>query len=228
MDSHSGGFRIGIDPDWTALSPNAKMTPLLNGFVDEVLLEISRYSGLEFVRVRANADSLYQGLGQKSYDAVLSTTQGYSFNTARFDFSRDLLDVGIVLVVPSDSKAMRLEDLAGEVVGVLADDSSELLLQQAPSVIPRGYPMISDLFIALQTSQVEGVLLDRLTASAYVRDLYAGKMRIVGPSLNHQGIHLVVPKGMDKSTRELFDKSVKRLEKSKKLQQIAAKWNLTG
>ena len=223
--SNGEGLRIGIDAEWVGVPMNAQAAAL-NGFVEEVLLEVSRYSGLDFVRVRANWDALYEGLREKKYDAVISSLPRYTFNTAKYDFSKDLLDVGAVLVVPVGSKAMSLEDLAHEIVGMLANDSSEILLQKVPSIIPRNYPLIPDLFNALMAGQIEGILLDRLVASAYVRDLYARELKIIDPSLDQLGLHLIAPKDSNKHAVELFDKSIKRLQKSKRLDQIAAKWNL--
>lgn len=79
--------RVGIDPNWS-LNNFQEKTSFVNGYTDELLLDISRDSGIEFQKMRANGDSLLENLQHDQYDVIISSLPLYNFNTAKYDFSR--------------------------------------------------------------------------------------------------------------------------------------------
>ncbi|HAB99552.1 MAG TPA: hypothetical protein DCE71_07015, partial [Parachlamydiales bacterium] len=93
-------FRIGVDPNWYPLNFEA-FQPYVNGFTEDLLLEVSKYAGVDFIKMEANWDSLLDGLHEKEYDAVLTSLPAYQFNQMKYDFSKNFLDLGPVLVIPS-------------------------------------------------------------------------------------------------------------------------------
>jgi ABC-type amino acid transport substrate-binding protein len=215
---------IGIDPNWYPLDFHGQ-TSSVNGFIEELLLEISRDSGLEIHRIGANWDSLNEGLRRKRYDAILSSMQPYNFNVAKYDFSKNILDTGPVLVVHASSKAKGLKDMGDKIVGVLPSNQTLLTLQKEVNVLMRTYDTASEALDALVNNELEGVILDRLTAVGFLSGLYTGKLKISGPPLNDAGLHLMTLKGQD-HTIELFNKSLQHLTKKKKVQKLKKKWQL--
>ncbi len=219
------GLRIGIDPNWYPID-FGRQESYVNGFTEDVLLEIARYSGIEFQRIPANWDNLLDGMKEKKYDAVLTSLPPYDFNNAKYDFSTNFLDLGPVLIVPVDTQHFDLSKMGGELVGVIIGDPSVLILQKYPETIIRNYNSIPELLTALVNGEIEGALLNRIPAVSYVRDLYAGKLKIASAPLTDAGLHLVAVKGKHHHLIQLFNKSLDHFKKKKKLQSLLQKWEL--
>lgn len=222
---NSKEIRIGIDTNWYPQNFQDKQF-YVNGFVDELLLEISRHSGMTFQRVNANWDSLFEGLKRRRYDSVLSSMPAYNFNEAKYDFSRNFLSIGPVLVTPVPSAAHHLDEMSNKVVGMLGNSQVQLLLQKYPNVLTRTYDTASELFDAAANLNVEGIVVDRLIAVGYVRGAYAKKLKISDSYLNDMGLHLVTLKGDPSGAVKVFNKSIQYLIKKKKLQKMLKKWQL--
>lgn len=56
--------KIGIDPSWEGMDFGAQVS-YVNGFVDEVLLEIAHHEGIEFEKITVNPGTLLSGLTDK-------------------------------------------------------------------------------------------------------------------------------------------------------------------
>jgi len=218
-------IRIGIDPNWYPLNFQDKQF-YINGFIDELLLEISKHSNIEFHRIGANWDTLLDGLKQQRYDAVLSSLPPYPFNQAKFEFSTNFLDIGPVFVTPVASAFTELKQMTNSVVGVLSGDQESLVIQKYSDVIMRTYDSVPEIFDVLINNEVEGIVIGRLTAVGFVRGIYAGKLKINGSPLTNAGLHVVALKGDSAHAVNTFNKSLRYLAKKKKLQKLLRKWQL--
>jgi polar amino acid transport system substrate-binding protein len=221
-DSH---VRLAIDPNWYPLDFGPQL-PFVNGFVEELLIDMAAYSGLSFERIEANWDTLLDDLQQKKYDAVISSLPPYSFNLARYDFSESLLDLGPTLIVSVASPHSSLDEMQGELVGLLAGDATLSQVQKAPQVILRTYPSVPDLLNALVLGEIEGAVLDRILANAYIKDLYAGKLALAGPAITDAGLRLVTLKGKYPHLIKVFNQDLDSFKKKKKLSALLSKWQL--
>jgi ABC-type amino acid transport substrate-binding protein len=223
--SRHGQFRIGVDPNWYPLNFDI-LQPYVNGFVDDLLLEISQYTGMEFIKVEANGDSLLDELREKKYEAVLTSLPSYNFYRAKYDFSHNFLDLGPVLVVPANSQYHDLQQMSNEVIGLVTEDPALLVLQKYPKIIVRKYTTVSEVLDAVVNGSVEAALIDRLVASTFVRDLYAGKLKIASAPLTDAGLHLICMKEHEKHLMDVFNKSIQHFSKKKRLQALQTKWQL--
>jgi len=218
-------IRIGIDSSWHPLDFGAQ-TSYVNGFTEEFLLDVALQTGLEFVKIEATRDNLFDGMKQGRYQAVLSSLPPYEFNQAVYDFSHNFLDFGPVLIVPEGAPVTKLEKMGGEHIGVLSGDPAVLLLQKHEGLIIRTYPSVPELLLAVSGGEIEGALLDRVLAGSYVTDLFSGKLKIAGTPLNDAGLHLVALKGKQHSLIRQFNKSIAYLMKKKRMQALLKKWQL--
>ena len=91
-------YRIARDPSWYPLNLLGKERQLL-AFSDELFLAIARDQGINIVLLKTSSVSLFPGLFQHHYDAVISTMPPTSFNRRRFNISNPYYLVGPVLVV---------------------------------------------------------------------------------------------------------------------------------
>lgn len=226
VDGRKGRLRIGVDPSWAPLNFE-ELQPYVTGYTEDCLLEIARYSGLEFEKVNANWDSLLDGMRTGAYDAVITSLPPYEFNVAKYDFSADLIQLGPVLITETASKQMKLDDLSHELVGVIKNDPAMLAVERYPLVIIRSYNTIPELLDAVASGELAAAVLDRLWAASFVNDLYNGKLKIASEPMSDLGLHLIAPKGKYERLIRSFDKSIKQLKK-KKFPELQKKWNLTG
>lgn len=220
-DSSRARLRIGIDPNWYA-ADFGPQTSYVNGYTEDLLLEMARYSGMQFELVRASWDNLFDGMREGKYDAVATTLPPYEYNLAKYDFSENFLDLGPVLIIPAKAGKNTLDKLGGDLVGVVINDPAELVLAKYPTVVVRNYPSIPELLDAVAKGDIEGALLAQIPAVNYVADLYSGMLEIAGSPLTDQGIHLAFPKGRIGA----FNKNLISLRKKSTLQKLKKKWEL--
>lgn len=220
-NSSSSSFRIGIDPSWYA-EDFGPQTAYVNGYTEDLLLEMSRYSGMQFELVRTNWDDLLDGLRQKKYDALITNLPRYDYHLAKYDFSENFLDLGPVLIIPAKTQKTTLEKLDNDLVGIVTNDRSEQILAKYPGIVIRSYPSIPELLDAVTKGEIEGALLGQIPAANYVSDLYADVLEISGAPLTDAGIHLVGPKGGINA----FNKHLSSLRKKKVLEKLQEKWAL--
>ncbi|MGB7978637.1 MAG: transporter substrate-binding domain-containing protein [Chlamydiales bacterium] len=220
-NSSQNGFRIGVDPLWYP-EDFGPQNSYINGYTEDLLLEMAQYSGARFELVRASWDNLLDGLKNNQYDAVITTLPPHEYNTAKYDFSDNLLDLGPVLITPNGSKKTDLDKLKGDLVGIIANDPAVLLLEKYPSVIIRNYHSIPELLNGVVQGEIQAAVLNQIPAVNYIGDLYAGVLQIEGKPMTGQGIHLVGPKGRLKALNQTFE----ALRKKKKVDALLKKWEL--
>ena len=214
-------LRVGIDPNWYLANFGAQ-TSYVNGYTEDLLLEMSMYSGIHFELVRANSDNLLDGINEGKYDAVMTTLPPYEYNLAKYSFSENVLDLGPVLIVPYQAKKNTLEKLENDLIGIIANAPAEQILAEYPTIVIRQYPTIPDLLNAVVARQIDGALLEQIPAVNYISDLYAGVLEIQGKPLTQAGVHLVGPKGRIGG----FNSALKSLRKKKVLENLKKKWEL--
>ncbi len=218
-------LRVGVDPNWYPLNFEAQQ-PFVNGFIDDLLQEVASYSGMRIERIETNWDTLLDGMREKRYDAVITSIPPYNFNMAKYDFSKNVLDLGPVLILQEGMNVKGLDDLSHELVGIITGGDASMILQKHSDILMRGYSVVPVMLDALTDGDIRGALLDRLPATSYVRDLYAGALKIWGKPLSAKGLHLAVLKGQQKRALELFDKSLEQMQKKNKMEALLAKWQL--
>jgi ABC-type amino acid transport substrate-binding protein len=221
-NSSRGAIRIGIDPLWYPVDFGPQ-TSYVNGYTEDLLLEMARYSGMRFELITASWDNLVQGLREGKYEAIITTLPPYEYNQARYDFSKNFLDLGPVLVVPYGSKKTDLSKFEGDMVGIITGDPSELLIAKHPTIIVRYYSSIPDLLNATAKGDIDAALLNQIPAVNFINDLYAGVLSIAGKPMTDQGIHIVGPKGGITS----INKNLEALRKKKTLDELQKKWDLS-
>jgi len=220
-DGSRGALKVGIDPNWYPLDFGTQ-TSYVNGFTEELLMEVAHYSGMRFELISTNWDSLFEGLKEKRYDAILTSMPPHEYHVAQYDFSMNFLDLGPVLVIREGGKRDALDRMDGELVGVVTNDPAETLVAKHPAIIIRSYSSVPELLNAVVEGDIEAAVLGRIPAVNFVGDLYASKLKIVGKPMTDQGLHLVALKGKGKS----FNRHLESLQKRRILDRLLKKWSL--
>ena len=218
---HVPKTRVGVDPSWYPLDFGLQR-PYVNGFVEETLLDMARYEGSSFELIQTSSDSLKDGLRTGKYDAVLTSEPIRESTLASFEFSSNLLDTGPVLITAKDGKWKSLDDMNDELVGVIAGDPTIALISKQPNIVIRSFNSVPELLNAVVYGDVQAAVLNRIPAINFVRDLYAGELKIVGKPMTDQGLRLMTMKGKMGS----FGVHLTSLQRKKDWPELLKKWGL--
>jgi ABC-type amino acid transport substrate-binding protein len=217
------GFRIGVDPYFYSLNFHGQ-EKWISAYIEDLLLELSNKEGVDFERVDANWDTLLEDLG-RNYDAVIASVRPYNFREEKYQFSPIFLATDPVLVLPIGASYSSLDKMKGLIVGVETGSSANLIVQKYPEIFMREYPSLAELLDALAVGQIDGAIATQVPAAAYLRDLYAGKLKMTEPLIEEDGLRFILLKGEKKGLFPILDKGIHYLKK-KKLVELQRKWNL--
>jgi ABC-type amino acid transport substrate-binding protein len=191
----TGVLPVCTDPSWPPFEFVDEDTGRVEGFDAELarLLAARLAPGVRAQLVVVGFDSLYDALLSGRCDAVLSALPYEATRTEDISYSLAYFNAGLVLVTRTGMEGIEsVEDLDGRVVGVEwgfvpeGDSRQRLFLQNLGL---RRYDTGGDALRALQSGEVEAVLVDRITALAYMRDCHG--LQIAGDPLSD--VNYVIP-----------------------------------
>jgi polar amino acid transport system substrate-binding protein len=215
-------IRLGVDTSWYPIDFGNQQGDV-NAYIEELLQIISRKEDLTFAKINANWDSLFDDLDKGIYKAVISSLTPIPMKEDRYSFSDPLLKIGPVLVLKEEDSATSLKNLSGKTVLIVEGSSSMNVLQQYPDIIVRTTTNIPNALNQVADNSVSGALIDVVFAKSYVKDLYAGNLKIVGEPLTDDALRLITLKGS--GFMRTFSKGLKKINE-KELEALQAKWSL--
>ncbi len=216
--------RVAVDPGWQSVEALSKKSHL-TGFAFEILSDASKSENIDLERVVAAGQTLIFDLKSGNYDAAFSALPETEKNRTFFAFSRPLLEVGPVLVVPTSSNISDIADVGGKIVGVEEEASAILAVQKTPGITLDRYTEIAKAFEDLSQGKIDALVVDRLVADAYCESLYQGQLKVVGSPLNEEAIRFISLL-KNKDLVEVFDKALHKMEISGDFKRLKAKWGL--
>jgi polar amino acid transport system substrate-binding protein len=174
----TGVLPVCADPSWPPFEFFTEDGSQIEGFDAELARHLAARlaPGVRVQFVVVGFDSLYDALLAGRCDAIVSALPYEATRTEDVSYSVAYFDAGLVLVTPAGSLDIEsLDDLQGRVVGVEwgfvpAGDSRQRHLLENLGL--RRYETGADALRALQAGEVEAVLVDHITALAYVRDCH--------------------------------------------------------
>ncbi|KPK33723.1 MAG: hypothetical protein AMS24_00120 [Chlamydiae bacterium SM23_39] len=213
---------IGYDPSWYP-KDFKELQSNVNGYIKEILLEISGKKDVRFTLVKENFDSLFKVLEDEKVEAVLSFKNPYQFLKDKYSFSLPILNIGHVLVVRKESSYTSLDDMKKKLVGIIRGESSILFLEKYEDIFIKIYDSIPELLNDVSNGFLDGAMVYGLEAGNFVRNLY-DDLKITG-YLTDEAIRLVSLK-KNEAIINKFNKIVEELEKEEIILQIKKKWSL--
>lgn len=218
-------YRIGIDPSYYAAPLGGKEANVY-AFSKELLRAISHEEGVFFETVTIAWDHLIYGLKNDQYDAILSSITPRTTLQKTYNFSEPFLDIGPVLVVKKEMKVSSVKHLKGKEISVESLNQEALLIEKYPGVNVHYYDSIPEALEEIVTNQIDGILIDYLQASSYIRSLYREKVKIVTPPLNDLGLRLVTLSREEKELIALFNRGLDKLRDNGTYEKLLKKWEL--
>ncbi|NGX29594.1 MAG: Arginine-binding extracellular protein ArtP [Candidatus Anoxychlamydiales bacterium] len=218
-------YSIAMDRNWFSLALNGQEANL-NGFINDLLLEITKEKKIYFEIIDNNFDELTLDLKKKKYDAILSPIEPYNFNKAKYDFSKDIIKTGFVLITSKKANYKSLNDMSNKHVGYISDTGSVIFLQKYADIFEEPYTSIPTMLDAIVNGNTEGAILSIIPAYKYVSDLYQNELKIIKPPLNDRAIRLITLKDQNQDLLNLFNASLAEMENNNKLEELKKKWSL--
>lgn len=218
-------YTIAVDKNWYSLVLDGQAS-FLNGFITDLLLEITKENKVEIRLISVNWDDIFDGLNKKKYEAVLSPLEPYNFNLAKFDFSSDIISTGYALVISKNQNYKSLADMLEKRVGYINGSDSLVMLQKYLKILDVGYDSAAIMLTDITRTKLDGAVLSIIPAYKYVNDLFYNDLKLVFPPLDNQAIRLITLKNQNAHLMKMFNKSLDKLKKNKKLAALKEKWQM--
>lgn len=218
-------YRIGIDPSYYPAQLGGKEANIY-AFSNELLRAISHEEGVFFETVSISWDNLIYGLKERHYDGMLSSMMPRETLKKTYIFSDPFLNTGPVLVVRKGVKVSSVKHLKGKEVGVSSLSNEALLIEKYPGVIVHYYTSASEALDEIIMDQIDGVLIDYLPATGYIRNLYFGQVSIATPPLTDAGLRLISLAGEHQELLDVFNRGLEKIRDNGTYEKLLKKWEL--
>jgi polar amino acid transport system substrate-binding protein len=191
----TGEFRICTDPSWPPFESVDEQTGDIQGLDIELAESMAeRFApGVHAEIVPVGFDGLYDALLASRCDAVMSALPYEPMRTQDVAYSVAYFNAGLVLVAREETTDIEvLSDLAGRAVGVewgFVPEGDSRRRTFLNNLGLRRYDTSWDALRALQSGEVEAVLVDRISALAYLRACQG--LKIVGEPISD--LNYVIP-----------------------------------
>ncbi len=218
---------VCTDPSWPPFEFVDESTERIDGFDAELaaLLATRLGPGVRAKMVTVGFDGLYDALLTSRCDVVLSALPYEPLRTEDVAFSVAYFNAGQVLVTRAEIEDVDvLEDLAGRVVGVEWGFVPEGTSRQQTvfrDLGMRRYDTAEDTLRALQSGEVEVVVVDRISALAYLRECEG--LQMVGEPITD--LNYVIPTRLDSfQLRDAINQLILEMRKDGTLESLREKW----
>lgn len=218
-------YQIGIDPSFYPAPLGGKEANVY-AFSKELLRAISHEEGVFFETVMMSWDNLISGLKGKQYEGMLSPMTPRINLQKTYAFSEMYMHTGPVLVVKQGMKVSSVKHLKGKEISVESMNQEVLLIEKYPGVNVHYYASIPEAFEEIVMEQIDGILIDYLQATGYIRNLYYEKVKIATPPLNDAGLRLITMEGENKELVDVFNRGLDKLRENGTYEKLLKKWEL--
>jgi len=218
-------YQIAFDPAWYALeSPGREAS--ITSFTLELIEAIGKAEGVSIGVYERSWSNLMYALQQGECDAICSTMQPYLFYEKLYNFSNLYLSTGPVLVIPFKAPTLPLEKMAGKIIGIQRDSNAAIILEKYPDIIQRTYDAIQPALIDIAQGDIDGAIVDILSAEAFTHDLFQGQLKIGSAPLTAEGVRILALRGHTPKLIKIFNRGLARLKANGTYSALAKKWKL--
>jgi polar amino acid transport system substrate-binding protein len=152
--------------------------------------------------------------------------QPYLFYEKLYNFSNLYLMTGPVLVSLAKAPVKPLDKLGGDIIGIQRDSNGAIVLEKYPLIIQKTYESVQQALIDTTKQEIDGAIVDILSAEAFTRDLFQGQLKISTPPLTQEGVRILAMKNHKPQLIKIFDRGLARMKADGKYAALAKKWRL--
>lgn len=221
-------YIIARDASWAPFDFAGK-AQAVTAFTDELLMAIADDQEIHIHINASSPASLFTGLTNESYDAIISARLPEGSLLNRFYISPSFFYFGPVIVAPIGSTIHSANQLRGKVVGITQSVEQAMQYLTNPDTHYISYPHLSDALVAMNNGAVQAVIGGRLLAENYVRSLYPDKFEIASDPLSNLGLRLFT-RHDDEGVKLLhkFSQGLHRLKEDGTYEALLKKWSLAS
>ncbi len=183
----------GRDPSWHPEDLGI-FTVNTNAFTNAVMEELNLQPPPIQIQ-DMNTTELFQYLHQGLLDVILYPLPIHEETKALYDMTRPILELGPILIVPTQSDIRACCDLTNKKVGVYAYTSSILLVQGVDGIILETYTNIPTAMQRLLAGDFDAIVAPPLEAKSLIISQYSHELTALSPPLSDEGIRLITLKG---------------------------------
>lgn len=220
-------FVIARDDTWYPVDLHGKERNLL-GFTNELIQDIAKTQDLQIdlILVTGN-NNLQQGLDNRSYDGMLSSLRPTARTQSEYYFSEPFFLLGPVLVVNAESAIHSLKEMEGKSLGIISGSSVIFNVEEYPTILITSYDSAAAALYSLERGNVDGIILDGLSAHSYTSGLYARTIKIASKPLTNDGFRLVtLKKSSEKTLVDQFNQGLNEMISNGTYDLLIKKWEL--
>lgn len=219
-------YIIGRDSTWYPIDLRGKEKNMV-GFSNDLVRAIGEEQGFRPRIIEVGPNALFDGLDLKRYDAVLSSFTPTVMNRRFYGFSDPFYLVGPVLVVPVESEAKSLEDMAGKIIGIERRALQVFNIPKPRDVVIIPYDTAAIALEYLDEQVVDGVIVNALMAHVNTEGFYAGRLKVATSPFTNKGLRLITrnePKSLLLISR--FNKGLEKIKTNGRYDQLIQSWGL--
>jgi len=218
-------YKIAIDPSWFPLELYNK-EPYVLAFSQELVHYIGQKHKVHIETVALSWDNLLEALAKKQVHGVFTSMEPYIFNQEKYQFSKNYLSTGPVLVVKIRDQASDHDLFQDKEIAALSDEDRQVLLDEYPHALVRSYDSSMKALLDLVDGNLDAVLMNYLEAHGFVNDIYHGLLKIISPPFTNRGLKLISLHGENHKLIALFNDGLQSMQKNGDYDKLLKKWRL--
>jgi polar amino acid transport system substrate-binding protein len=219
-------YLIAYDKTWYPTDLRGR-EPNMVAFTMDLMKAIAVETDFEVKFIEVGSGSLYEGLDDRYYSAVISSKIPNIVNRREYDFSDAIYPLGPVLVVKMDSTFSDVSDLKGRIIGVEVGTQQLYQIIEESDFIMIPYQNIPAALESLERNGVDAVIMDVLPAYIYTQGYYKGRLRVATSPLLDAGIRLVtLITPHNQGFLEEFNRGLKQIKDEGIYDKLLKKWDL--
>lgn len=191
-------LRVATDATWPPMEFVDRNQEIV-GFDIDLIRAVAEAGGFEVEIQNTAWDGIFAGLGNRDYDAVISSVTITEERQRTMDFSTPYINAGQVLIVHRDtpSGVTTLEDLAGESVGAQIGTTGAFEIQKHDNLDLRTYDELGMAIEDLAQGRIAGVVADTPIAANFAlqNETYRDALKIVGEPFTEEFYGIAVRGG---------------------------------
>ena len=194
------------------------------GFSPELIDAIADAAGFKIEHKNVAWDGIFAGLAAGKYDVVCSSVSITEARKKAMLFADPYYEVQQALIVPKDSGATTLTELAGKPVGAQIGTTGYFAIKKS-NATPKSYDEVGLAIEDLKNGRISGVVCDEPVAADYALQQYKDSLKITGIVKTDQVEYygMAIAKG-NQEIVDLINKGLKIIKENGTYDKIAAKW----
>ncbi|MFP5213075.1 MAG: amino acid permease [Acidobacteriota bacterium] len=190
----------------------------------EIMEAVGHEMGYQLSFIPTSFSHLLVSVEKGLNDVAISEITVTKEREEQVGFSKSYYRGGLAVLVPVDSKAVALSDLAGKSVGVKSRSTGEALASKQAGVTVSSLDVSTDLAMMFAGGKLDAVLFDRSPMEHWIADgTVKGKILNLGKPEEEYAI--AFRKG-DNEMRDKLNKAIDAVVKRGELEKILQKWSL--